>query len=101
MNYPAASCGVSEERDETILRASPANVFIGGPVPDPPGFPLKACGNDGLRKSASRSKLRGINPQRLKTFQKSQNFFGMGFGFPDGRPMFDHLAFWADHHGGA
>jgi hypothetical protein len=32
-----------------ILKASPPNVFIGGPVPDPPGFPLKACGNDGLR----------------------------------------------------
>jgi hypothetical protein len=28
---------------------SPPNVFIGGPVPNPPGFPLKACGNDGLR----------------------------------------------------
>ena len=32
-----------------VLKASPPNVFIGGPVPDPPGFPLKACGNDGLR----------------------------------------------------
>jgi hypothetical protein len=44
-----------------IPRSSPPNVFIGGPVPNPPGFPpfeilravstierLKACGNDGL-----------------------------------------------------
>jgi hypothetical protein len=43
------------------LKASPPNVFIGGPVPNPPGFPpkdgsvqsfvadpLKTCGNDGL-----------------------------------------------------
>jgi len=36
--------------DVAPLRAhSPPNVFIGGPVPNPPGFPLKACGNDGLR----------------------------------------------------
>src|SRR6266511_2463798 len=27
---------------------SPPNVFIGGPVRVSPGFPLKACGNDGL-----------------------------------------------------
>src|SRR5438094_9899582 len=27
---------------------SPQNVLIGGPVPAP-GFPLKACGNDGIR----------------------------------------------------
>jgi hypothetical protein len=27
---------------------SPPNVLIGGPVRIPPGFPLKACGNDGL-----------------------------------------------------
>jgi len=26
--------------------ASPPNVLIGGPVPNSPGFPLKACGND-------------------------------------------------------
>ena len=32
-----------------VLKASPPNVFIGGPVPNQPGFPLKACGNDGLR----------------------------------------------------
>ena len=50
MNYPAASCGVSEKRDENYPKASPPNVFIGGPVPNSPGFPLKACGNDGLRK---------------------------------------------------
>jgi hypothetical protein len=33
-----------------IPNASPPNVLIGGPDPDSPGFPLKACGNDGLRK---------------------------------------------------
>jgi NitT/TauT family transport system substrate-binding protein len=30
------------------LKASPPNIFIGGPVPNPPGFPLQTCGNDGL-----------------------------------------------------
>ncbi len=35
---------------ECFLRASPPNVFIRGPVPDLPGFPLKACGNDGWGK---------------------------------------------------
>jgi hypothetical protein len=29
-------------------RPSPPNILIGGPVRIPPGFPLKACGNDGL-----------------------------------------------------
>ena len=32
----------------SFLEPSPPNVFIGGPDPDSPGFPLKACGNDGL-----------------------------------------------------
>jgi hypothetical protein len=27
--------------------SSPPNVLIGGPVRNSPGFPLKACGNDG------------------------------------------------------
>ena len=36
-----------------VFKASPPNVFIGGPGPEPPGFPLKACGNDGLRKGNS------------------------------------------------
>jgi hypothetical protein len=47
---PAAkTAAVLEEGDENNPKASPPNVFIGGPVPNPPGFPLKACGNDGLR----------------------------------------------------
>ena len=29
--------------------SSPPNVFIVGPNPDLPGFPLEACGNDGFR----------------------------------------------------
>ena len=31
-----------------LPKPSPPNVLIGGPVRIPPGFPLKACGNDGL-----------------------------------------------------
>jgi hypothetical protein len=29
-----------------ILKASPPNVLIGGPVPVSPGFPIEAFGND-------------------------------------------------------
>ena len=61
MKYPAASCGVSEERAENYPKAVPfRDVFIvgstmltttlshiewvGGPVPISPGFPLKHAG---------------------------------------------------------
>src|SRR5438309_9071187 len=72
MNYPAASCGVSEERDENYPKGVTPECFyrgstvlltttlshvewVGGPVPDPPVVsqvepPLKTCGNDGLWK---------------------------------------------------
>ena len=62
MNYPAASCEISEECKGNYLKGVTPNVFIGGPVPDSPGFPLKTCGNDGLRKGnqANAAKLRGV-----------------------------------------
>ena len=44
-----SKCQESRSPVRFVLKASPPNVFIGGPVPNPPGFPLKACGNDGLR----------------------------------------------------
>jgi hypothetical protein len=48
-------------------KASPPNVFIGGPVRGSPGFPLKACGNDGLGKDISLTQqAAGIDPQRFK-----------------------------------
>src|SRR6185295_14208105 len=50
MNYPAASCAVSQERDGKYPKAITPECFYRGPVPDPPGFPLKTCGNDGIRK---------------------------------------------------
>ena len=34
-----------------VPNASPPNVLIGGPVPVSPGFPLKACGNDGTLRT--------------------------------------------------
>ena len=62
VNYPAASCGVSEQCDANFPKGVTPECFyrgsamltttlsqVGGPVPDSPGFPLKACGNDGLR----------------------------------------------------
>ena len=48
MNYPAASRGYQKDAMRMFPKASPPNVLVGGAVPDPPGFPLKACGNDGL-----------------------------------------------------
>jgi hypothetical protein len=33
----------------TIPLPSPPNILVGGLDPDPPRFPLKACGNDGPR----------------------------------------------------
>ena len=51
MNYPAASCGGIKKSFLIIFpEFSPPNVLVGGPVGISPGFPLKACGNDGLRE---------------------------------------------------
>jgi len=41
--------GIGKPIMRTILILSPPNLFIGGPGSDSPGFPLKTCGNDGLR----------------------------------------------------
>jgi hypothetical protein len=50
MNYSAASCGVTKKIDENLSQGRhPGDVFIGGPVRTSPGFPLEACGNNGLR----------------------------------------------------
>ena len=40
------------------LKLSSLNVFLPEPVMFPPGFPLKACGNDGYRIQLSTFKLR-------------------------------------------
>jgi len=50
MNYPPQqAAGVSKNIDENfVIKASPPNVFIGGPVPVPSGFPIGAFGNDRL-----------------------------------------------------
>jgi hypothetical protein len=47
---PAASCGVSARDVEVCLKSVTPECFYRGSSSDPPGFPLKACGNDGLRK---------------------------------------------------
>jgi hypothetical protein len=51
-----------------IPKASPPNDFIGGPVPNAPGFPLKACGNDGLRIDIllNEASCGEFNPRRVK-----------------------------------
>jgi hypothetical protein len=47
MNYPAASCAVSG--DEICLKGVTPECFNRGSSSDSPGFPLEACGNDGVR----------------------------------------------------
>ena len=54
MNTPQQAAGYQNLAMRFVLKASPPNVFIGGPVPNLPVVspvepPLKACGNDGLR----------------------------------------------------
>ena len=44
------AAGIQKNGMRIIPNACPLNVSIGGPVPVSPGFPLKTCGNDGLRK---------------------------------------------------
>jgi hypothetical protein len=46
-NSAAASGELSQLGDEICLKGVTPNVSIAGPVPKPPGFPLKARGNDG------------------------------------------------------
>jgi hypothetical protein len=48
LNNPAASCGVSKLGVKIWPKGVTPECFIGGPVRNPPGFPLKTCGNDSL-----------------------------------------------------
>jgi hypothetical protein len=50
---PGGRYGYQRPISEIYLTASPPNTFIGGPVPNEPGFRLKACRNDGLPKEKS------------------------------------------------
>ncbi|MND04538.1 hypothetical protein D3C83_248660 [compost metagenome] len=34
--------------EKRLANPSPPNALVGGPVRIPPGFPLKACGNDAM-----------------------------------------------------
>jgi hypothetical protein len=54
MNNPAASYGVSELCHENYLQGLTPGMFLTGVQSEhPPGFPLKARGNDGLRRGDS------------------------------------------------
>ena len=82
MNYPAASCGVSINIYDNSPKVVTPECFYRGSshgstvltmtlrpvewVRVSPGFPLKACGNDGRNPSPLCSKLRGINPKQIK-----------------------------------
>jgi hypothetical protein len=72
MNLPTAFKVVTPEcfyRGSTLLTKTLSRLSKGrGSSPNiPPGFPLKACGNDGLRKvQILRSKLRGITAAEIK-----------------------------------
>jgi len=47
---PAASCGVSEERDENYPKGVTPECFYRGSSQSFAWIPLQSCGNDGLRK---------------------------------------------------
>ena len=53
---PAGSCGVSELDVEVVPKASPPNVFIGGPVPDRLDSRLKHAGMTVFGKEMSKIK---------------------------------------------
>src|SRR5580765_3228320 len=60
--------GIESPACEGFGISSPPNVYIGGPDSDSSGFPLKTCGNDGLRLGdLFHAARRGMNPQRFKT----------------------------------
>src|SRR3970282_13610 len=50
MNYARSKLRGIRTNRESLAQLSPPHVSSGGPVLTSPGFPLKACGNDGLRK---------------------------------------------------
>ena len=48
IDYPKQGDEISKHRDENLSQGRHPKCFGRGPVPVSPGFPLKACGNDGL-----------------------------------------------------
>jgi hypothetical protein len=71
--------GVTPEcfyRGSTMLTTTLSEVeWVVGPVPNiPPGFPLKACGNDGLREGSEFYAPTGeFNPLRLSDLSFEKN----------------------------
>jgi hypothetical protein len=67
MNHPQQAEGYRKPSLRTIPNLVTPNVFIEGPDPDSPGFPLKTCGNDGLWfGDLFNATSWGMNPQRFK-----------------------------------
>src|SRR5713226_6422048 len=61
---------------ESLAQLSPPQVSSGGPVLTSPGFPLKACGNDGLRKgnkfyAASCGELDPVEIKKVESLLRS------------------------------
>src|SRR6266850_789334 len=62
---PLQAAGYQNSAMISVSKLSPPNVFIGGPVRTPPGFPLKACGNDGIRIRHCAASWRGISDRKF------------------------------------
>src|SRR5438094_6686048 len=45
----SVACKIYEYSPRSGPKSSPPNILIGGPLPISPGFPLRTCGNDGVR----------------------------------------------------
>jgi hypothetical protein len=65
LRSPLQAAGYQNSAMISVSKLSPPNVFIGGPVRTPPGFPLKACGNDGIRIRHCAASWRGISDRKF------------------------------------
>jgi hypothetical protein len=57
--------GIKKSSLIIFSKLSPPNVLVGGPVGISPGFPPKACGNDGLGEGANSTQQAAGNLTRL------------------------------------
>ena len=71
---------------ESLAQLSPPHVSGWGPVLSSPGFPLKACGNDGLRKGNKfyAASCGELDPVEIKAAGKMLFVSGQEMGCPTG-----------------
>ena len=80
---------------ESLAQLSPPHVSSGGPVLTSPGFPLKACGNDGLRNGNKfyAASCGELDPVEIKGKEIGREIYGIGDDAVGERNLFFSLAF--------